>query len=407
MRHRWSHLYLFSLIMAAQYSVAEASNGLILHYDFNEAERVVIDRSGNSRDGIIKGAEWVSGGMGGGAMHLSGPQDRIFTSDEGFPTGDAARSFSWWFALDSLRPSYSTDFMYYGRRDYNHFTALAIDWRNGRDCPAFSQWGGVYLSGRRIDQVGVWIHLAFVYEGNGGYNYYVNGERWHGMSELGGPIETELGGVFAIGSHSPSDVHSLDGYIDDVRVYNRALSDQEVVALFRMGADIAGQAVRGFTPQILTGTERTPSEMVTSTPHVASIDSGTTDDLTDPAANAGSVVQSATQILRVGFSNDPEGDQDVTVFLPDEHLHVMVQDVDLHKNRTNVLMRITISQRSGAGDIELARSSELSMDDQGVYRGHVSLEGFHPGVAQVDLVGIDRIYEMIVLMRSSWIKITN
>lgn len=115
---------------------------LLLYYDFNDRLHPAIDRSGNGNEGTVRGAEWVPAGIGGGALHLRGPQDSVKTSDAKMPMNDAPRSISCWISLDRLRQSIWTDLIYYGTRDRNQMAIMSIDWRHGRDCPDFSQWGG-------------------------------------------------------------------------------------------------------------------------------------------------------------------------------------------------------------------------------------------------------------------------
>ncbi len=160
------------LIVTGPTLFAFDDRGLLLHYDFNAPGQTVMDQSGNGNDGQVIGARWVPVGIGGGALYLEEPSDGVLADDARLPFGDASRSVSWWFALDQLRPADNTEFINYGTFRRNQFVALAIDWRHGRDCPSFSQYGGAYLSGRRIDQTGVWYHAVFTYGGNGRYTYY-------------------------------------------------------------------------------------------------------------------------------------------------------------------------------------------------------------------------------------------
>lgn len=242
----------------------DVREGLLLYYDFNDSQHPAVDRSGNGQDGEIHGATWRPVGIGGGALYLRGPQDGVITSDSRMPLGDSPRSISCWISLDRLRQSAWTDILYYGTRANNQMAIMSIDWRLGRDCPDFSQWGGVYLSGRRIVQEGIWHHLVLTYNGHGQYAYYINGELWHGQSELHGKLNTQPGGTFAIGSHNPEEIHSIQGYIDEVRVYGRALAPEEALALYRAGASIADRSVDSTLPASL---HATPEIMATqSTP---------------------------------------------------------------------------------------------------------------------------------------------
>ena len=381
--------------------------GLVLHYDFNQADAPAADRSGNGYDGKIIGPQWVPAGVGGGSLHLRGPLAKVTTTDEGMPIGDAPRSFSWWVALDSLRPSFSTDFIFYGRKTYNQAWIVSMDWRLGRDCPVFSQWGGVYLSGRRIDQVGVWHHMVFTYGGNGQYTYYINGERWHGYSEVHGPINTQLGGMFCIGCYNPGGSHGLDGYIDEVRVYDRVLSEEEVRALFREGGDLAGNPVGGsVAPDVLpTAPSAETKSREGPVPGSSSVEALAASTSPPETISARTATVEHPAILRIGFSNHPKGDRDVTVFMPDEMMHVWVEDVDMGPWSTNIQLRVTVSQHDDTGQVLNQRMADLAPDETQVFHGQVSLDQLVPGLAQVDIVGIDRDNDSLVLMRSSWLRI--
>lgn len=384
-------------------------SGLVLHYDFDSAKAPAADRSGNGHDGRITDARWVPSGVKGGAMHLHSPLAQITTDDADMPLGDAPRSFSWWVALDSLRPSYSTEFIFYGCKTYNQMSVVSIDWRLGRDCPAFSQHGGVFLSGRRIDQVGVWHHLVFTYGGNGQYAYYINGERWHGYSEMHGPINTRPGGLFCIGCHSPGESHGLDGFIDEVRVYDRVLSEEEARALFREGATRAGQPA--YDPAVPSAAALLPPPASHPTAvaktSVVVVPESSARAIPPHAADPTPIAfAEAPAILRIGFSNDLEGDRDVTVFMPDETLHVWVTDVDLGPWNPNIQFRLTVSQHDAEGHLLERQAAELVPDDsQSCFHGQLPLARFVPGFIQVDIVGTDQKIDALVLMRSSWLRI--
>lgn len=396
----------------------DIDRGLILYYAFDQEGEYVEDLSGHGRYGVINGATWVPDGVSGGAMYLGGRQHSIETSDAGFPEGDAHRSFSWWFAIDELRPDFSTDFMHYGTLSYNQANVLSLDWRLQRDCPAFTQWGGVYLSGRRIDQVLTWYHLVFTYAGNGRYTYYVNGERWHGHSELRGPINTRLGGVFGIGSCRPSEVNSLGGFIDEVRVYDRALADAEVSSLFLQGASRAGQPVAARSVQLAAAvadttpsvTEHAASESIQrKTAHQKLVQQiqraqEASPSSMDPVESI-EYPFSTPHVLTVGFSDHAEGEQDVTVFYPDETLHVRVADVDLALWHPRLSFSLTLHQLAGDGGASVAETIILEADESHVFYGEISLAPFQAGTVLVNLVALDEEAERIVFMRSAWIII--
>lgn len=380
----------------------DVQDGLLLHYDFNDRQQPAVDRSGNGHDGEMAGATWRPVGIGGGALYLRGPQDGVRTSDSRMPLGDSPRSFSCWISLDHLRQSVWTDILYYGTRANNQMAIMSIDWRLGRDCPDFSQWGGVYLSGRRLVQEGVWHHLVLTYNGNGQYAYYINGELWHGTSELHGKLNTQPGGTFAIGSHHPEEIHSLQGYIDEVRVYNRALSEEEAVALFREGSSIAGRHASSLT----LAAEVTAHQAAASTSSTGGVEPEHKGPDRPLASYTPPEFRNSTaplHILRIGFSTHPEGDRDVTVFSPDEAIHVWVEDVDMGSWNPDTRMEMTISQFHPNGQLIRQHSTILEPDDKDVFAGKMDLKSFAPGIVQVDIAGFNQ--ETLILLRSSWLSI--
>ena len=77
--------------------------------------------------------------------------------------------------------------------------------------------------------VGQWTHVACVYS-NGTKYLYINGQLY-GSQQAPAPMVSTVG--LSIGS-APLLLDFFNGAIDDVRIYNRALSAAEVAALFAM-----------------------------------------------------------------------------------------------------------------------------------------------------------------------------
>jgi hypothetical protein len=392
---------------------AVTDEGLLLYWSFDERDEIVQDLSGHQRHGTIEGATWVPDGVVGGAMYLAGPHQRIHTSDEGFPTGDAPRTFSWWVAVDDLRPSYHTDFMYYGSIEFNHASIVGVDWRHGRDCPAFSQWGAVYLSNRRIDQALTWYHLTFVYGGQGDYTYYINGEKWAGYSEMRRPLQTELGGAFVIGCHGKRSCNSLGGFIDEVRIYERALHEDVVRELFDAGRD---QAEKKVMPQSIEIAQASAGNVSINSPHKNHV--ATQSDI--PVYTKESVVLADSQaiegnenfealsspvVMKIGFSNKEGGDQDTTVFHVGESLIISLEDVDIDHEQENIVYRATVSQKSSLDQKIVSKRTIFETDENNIAWGTIILDVFVPGHVQIDLVGMDIETHRIIFMRSSWLTL--
>jgi hypothetical protein len=83
-----------------------------------------------------------------------------------------------------------------------------------------------HVDGRRAEPVGRWTHLAVTYDG-GRYRLYVGGRQASSRSASGAILRTT--DPLWIGGNHPYGEY-FRGVIDEVRVYDRALSRSEVVA---------------------------------------------------------------------------------------------------------------------------------------------------------------------------------
>lgn len=82
-----------------------------------------------------------------------------------------------------------------------------------------------------------WSHVGFTLSGTT-YNFYVNGSSvYSGTGTIG-----DATGPLNIGSFSPSGFSNAN--FDDVRIYNRALTNQEIKDLYNPGTIIKGTGIK-------------------------------------------------------------------------------------------------------------------------------------------------------------------
>jgi len=210
---------------------SQLSSNLVLHYTFDTDEGAVItDVSGSGRFAWAHGATWAADEVRGGVFRFDSNQQYIVADDVGLPIGDAPRTMALWVKLDSLASDPVTSLLTYGNQSWNQLSGIGLDWRNGRANAYFTQNGAVALSRWRMTEAGQWHHLAYIYEGNGQHHFYVDGILSDGMSESLGSIDTVLSGAVLIGA-APNGTGPAGGFLDDVRIYNQALTAEEVADL--------------------------------------------------------------------------------------------------------------------------------------------------------------------------------
>ena len=84
----------------------------------------------------------------------------------------------------------------------------------------------------------------------------------------------------------------------------------------------------------------------------------------------------------IGFSNDPEGDEDVTEFYRGETMYVRVKDVDLEVAATNAGVRLLMYQEQ-VPPVEW----DLTRRTNGVFAGSMTLDAFAQGRVYVSVLG--------------------
>ncbi|KPK75422.1 MAG: hypothetical protein AMJ79_11265, partial [Phycisphaerae bacterium SM23_30] len=88
-----------------------------------------------------------------------------------------------------------------------------------------------------------WTHVVFIFEGGVGYKFYIDGEldKSESNSDLG--MYNYSTSQYIGNNPGGSSGSYFDGMIDDVRIYNRILSDLEVQQMYLNG--LAGRCVNG------------------------------------------------------------------------------------------------------------------------------------------------------------------
>ena len=216
----------------------------VAHWRLNEnaANTDVADSSGNNHDGdtVRFTDEMDATGQIGGALEFDGSGDyiQITESDSGLSTANFGGTdtgkvtIAAWVYLDD-RYQYNIVTEYIGGLRY--FTAgrpstgkLMCRFYNNDTQSAYSPTSDAAVS------QGVWTHVAVVVEAGVGYRFYIDGEKDSGSAEHTGVrlynYTSSNTKYLGIAHFSPYD--KFDGKLDNVMVFNRALSDSEIKYLY-------------------------------------------------------------------------------------------------------------------------------------------------------------------------------
>lgn len=212
--------------------------GVIAHYELDETSgAIAYDSSLGANHATYTGAPTLAvGGPNstelGTAIELDGSTQYV-TSGKSLLSGLNQFTIAGWIYFDSLTANRS----FFGQNDAIEFGV------NGADGQIFlwtENGGSVYVSGALSS--GRWIHVAAVGDGSA-ISVYVNGTLVAmGGSSIGSGTYGSSSDSFKIGEgvYGPSGDY-LDGRVDDVRLYSRALCASEIQAL---SAGLVTQGVR-------------------------------------------------------------------------------------------------------------------------------------------------------------------
>jgi hypothetical protein len=199
-------------------------SGLVAAYGFNEASGVqVIDASGQGNTGTISSATRTKTGRFGGALSFNGTSAWVTVADA--PSLELASSltFEAW-----VSPTSGNGWRSVLLKETADGLAYALYSANNASRPAaFVHTGGdVGLNGAAAVPVNAWTHLAITWDG-ATMRMFVNGVQVSSAAVSG--AVTTGGGALRIGGNSVWGEY-FKGQIDEVRIYNRALTAGEIQA---------------------------------------------------------------------------------------------------------------------------------------------------------------------------------
>ena len=211
---------------------------LVAHYTFDGNAD---DASGNDNDGTVYGATLTTDrfGAANSAYSFDGINDYIRVADAPELDGMDELTVSLWINISTA--NHEAELL----NKYLHYTGtvvddsynMGIDPAPGGATVAFQYAtadGYVIKISSAVLPLGSWHHIAGVYTGTEG-SVYIDGSRvalWRDDPESPGPLNIVASDLLiGCGEQPGSLVKFFNGSVDDLRIYDRALSDSEVYDL--------------------------------------------------------------------------------------------------------------------------------------------------------------------------------
>ncbi|MHC4242815.1 MAG: LamG domain-containing protein, partial [Planctomycetota bacterium] len=224
------------------------TGGLVAHWTFDEGQGRTAKDSAGTYDGIMHGwVGWFNDGKIGGAIALDSEDGYVEVEHIG--TFDAVTLAMWIkvYSLDNTWTSIlhndgwnSNDVHYHLIRD-GHFR-IALNGSRAKSVGEYNEYDPKPLPADQDsrfaftkDKFGQWHHIAIVYDSQAKIaDFYVDGQLdvRRNYEEV---VPAKLGPL-RIGSYDTSS-REFNGTMDDIRIYDYALSENDVADLYSEGAD--------------------------------------------------------------------------------------------------------------------------------------------------------------------------
>ncbi|GAW86387.1 hypothetical protein bplSymb_SCF02601P022 [Bathymodiolus platifrons methanotrophic gill symbiont] len=231
-----TYLFISSMLLVSN-SKASLTDGLVAHYKF---ENDASDSSGNGNDGEERGGVTYTPGVRGMAVEFDGVDDYVYVKHDDSLNVDGDFSVSFW--VYRATNNGIQDILVKGRDCLNHYMFNASGSNAGSRGQAFNVGGGSRwcdgVSASASFPIKEWHHVTGVIDNtNGVIKYYLNGEL-ESENPIS-PYKTTNSYPLIMGRHFTSPdgrwgiyKYQFKGILDEVRIYNRALSDGEIKKLY-------------------------------------------------------------------------------------------------------------------------------------------------------------------------------
>ena len=228
--------------------VGDTATGLVGYWKFDDGSGTsAIDSSGNGNTGTLQNTPtWTTSGMNGGALTFNGTNQFVTAPDVAPLQLSGSWTVSSWVNFSALPASGRASVLVQKIGAAINYELL-VD--NGDSCGAGLGWtayfsvpvvGGICAKYLSSISTGTWYHVVGVWDSSSGNQYvYLNGQLVM-THNTGGVVPPSGSGMsLAIGAGVYGN-YLTTGTIDDVRVYNRALSAKDIMTLYTSTGGTSG-----------------------------------------------------------------------------------------------------------------------------------------------------------------------
>jgi len=210
------------------------------HWMFDEGSGTIAsDSSGYGNDGTLGGNATWGEGLYGGSVYVNGASDTgwVEINPASWAPIEKEVTVAFWAFGDEAMPNDGFAFGAYSadtnaaRQASGHipWSSMTVFWDSGYDGSNYDR----IQKGLTDESIykGTWTHWAFTKDcDTGDAKIFINGELWHSATGMTRPMTGVI--QFTIGARGTTDhAQGYIGWLDDFRLYDRALSQGEIAWL--------------------------------------------------------------------------------------------------------------------------------------------------------------------------------
>ncbi|MCG8498987.1 MAG: hypothetical protein MJB12_01085 [Firmicutes bacterium] len=213
---------------------SSVENGLIGAWDFeNVSGNTVPDESVNSNDGVLRGKAGVVATEMGQSLNLTGEKGTFMYTPLNVNTATQDMTVSIWYKVDASlfdgQTAPSGNLMLFQQEGKGRSLLYVLP---NQHMASFI--GGSTIRSKKPIGTGSWQHVVMTIDSAATkLAMYFDGVKDSEVKSSNFANEPNAG--FRIGDHKSSHNLAFNGLVDQVKIYNRVLSDQEIKALFDHG----------------------------------------------------------------------------------------------------------------------------------------------------------------------------
>ena len=229
-------VFILGLLMAPSHIYGQ--EGLIGYWKFDESSgTTALDLTDGDNNGTLENAVQFQPGAGrtGGAVLYDSEEN---TGRVGIPTTGMSASKGTMMVWGKLADPYPTNrddaSYFFGHTTQPSYANRIQLYMNAADTILDLGLGDTHT--RRTDilnlQAGTWYHVALTWD-SGNYVVFINGEQANSGTYTGLTNIYEIMDIGNDGNHASGGAEAFAGLLDDARLYNRALSANEILAAMK------------------------------------------------------------------------------------------------------------------------------------------------------------------------------